>query len=244
MIAIIIPLFNEEDNAALYAERLFPVVDPIIEEFGDSCEYIMVDDGSRDSTLPRLNELQEGYPNIVVVPHDKNQGLGAALRTGFAHCNADLIITMDSDLTYLPQDIKILLDAYRKTGADCVSASPYREKHHISEIDSPFRIFISKSVNLLYRILLWKDITCVSAIFRLYKSEALKELTLVSTNFEINAEIISKLILNGKCVFEVGVPLHEREYGESKLDVRKEIRNNLDILLKIFKSRFFGMRWE
>jgi len=243
VIAILIPLFNEEENVKIYPERLFPVIDRIAEKYGDSFQYIMVDDGSRDSTLQQLHELERKYPNVVVFAHEKNQGLGAALRTGFAHCTADLVITLDSDLTYRPQDIELLLEAYRNTQADCISASPYREKHHSNAVDSPFRLFISKSVNLLYRTLLWRDITCVSAIFRLYTLEAIDELSLESTNFDINAEILSKLILNGKFIVEVGVPLHEREYGESKLNVKKEIGNNTRILLKILKSRFFGLSW-
>ncbi|MHC1626912.1 MAG: glycosyltransferase family 2 protein [Methanoculleaceae archaeon] len=238
MIAIIIPLYNEEQLVMLYPERLFQVVEKIMTKFGESCEYIMVDDGSSDSTLQRLNELQERYPSVTVLSHGKNRGLGAALRTGFEHCTADIVITMDADLTYQPKDIEILLNTFYETNADCVSASPYREKHLSSEITSPFRLYISKSVNLLYRLLLGNDITCASSIFRLYRFNALKELTLESSNFEINAEIISKLILSGKNVTEVGVKLYEREFGESKLNVRNEIRNNIRILFKIFKSRF------
>ncbi len=245
MISIVIPLYNEEENVELYPERLFPVVDPIIKKFGYSCEYIMVDDGSTDSTQQRLREIGKTHPNVIVLTHEKNQGLGAALRTGFVHSKADLVITMDSDLTYQPQDIEILLDTFQKTNADCISASPYREREHSTRVDSQFRLFVSKSVNFFYRVLLPKsDITCVSAIFRLYKSKALEGLTLESTDFNINAEIISKLMLQGKSVVEVGVPLHEREYGESKLNVRKEIWNNLIVLWKIFKFRFFNIRWE
>ena len=159
------------------------------------------------------------------------------------HCTGDLIIMMDSALTYRPEDVDKLLRAYKETGADCISASPYRGKDLTNEITSPFRLFISKSVNFLYRMLLKNDITCVSAIFRLYKKEALDELTLESNNFEICAEIISKLILNGKSVKEIGVKLYVREWGESKLNVKKEVIHNLNILSKIFKSRYLKKKW-
>jgi hypothetical protein len=103
---------------------------------------------------------------------------------------------------------------------------------------------MSGSVNMLYRLLLMSDITCVSGIFRLYKKAALDELTLESNNFEICAEIISKLILNKKTVKEIGVKLYVREFGESKLNVKKEIKNNLRILWKIAKARFLKKKWE
>jgi len=244
MISIIIPLFNEAENARLYPERLFPVAGPIIERYGETCEYILVDDGSRDTTLDELRKLQETQQNVVVVPHGVNKGMGVAVRTGLAHCSGDLVIMMDSDLTYRPEDIEKLLAAYKESGADCISASPYRGKDLAKEITSPFRLFISKSVNFLYQALLQDDLTCVSAIFRLYRKQALDGLKLESNNFEICAEIISKLILNGKSVREIGVKVYTREFGESKLNVKKEIVNNLRILYKIFMARYFKREWQ
>ncbi|MFA4849644.1 MAG: glycosyltransferase family 2 protein [Methanoregula sp.] len=244
MISIIIPLFNEAENARLYPERLFPVAGPIMERYGETCEYILVDDGSRDTTLAELNKLKELQKNVVVVFHGVNKGMGVAVRTGLARSKGDLVIMMDSDLTYRPEDIEKLLAAYRETGADCISASPYRGKDLAKEISSPFRLFISKSVNFLYRVLLQDDLTCVSGIFRLYKKKSLDELTLESENFEICAEIISKLILNGNSVHEIGVKVYTREFGESKLNVKKEIINNLRILSKIFKAKYLKRKWQ
>jgi len=244
MISIIIPLFNEAENVCLYSERLFPVVKSIMEKYGETCEYILVDDGSRDTTLDELNKIAGIQENVIIISHGINKGLGVAVRTGLAYSNGDLIIMMDADLTYRPEDIEKLLVAYRKTGADCISASPYLEKDLPTGITSPFRLFISKSVNFLYRVLLREDITCVSAIFRLYKKTVLDELTLESNNFEICAEIISKLILNGKTVHEIGVTVYTREYGESKLNVKKEIINNLWILSRIFKVKYLKKKWE
>lgn len=243
MISILIPLFNEAENARLYPERLFPVAGPIIERYGETCEYVLVDDGSRDTTLDELNRLRELRKDVVVVPHGVNRGMGVAIRTGLAHCKGDLVIMMDSDLTYRPEDIGKLLAAYRETGADCISASPYRGRDLAKEISSPFRLFISKSVNFLYRVLLQDDLTCVSAIFRLYKKEVLDELNLESNNFEICAEIIAKLILNKKIVHEIGVMVYTREFGVSKLNVKKEVINNLRILYKIFRVRYFKRKW-
>jgi dolichol-phosphate mannosyltransferase len=243
MISIIIPLFNEAENAALYPVKLFPVAESIVRQFDETCEFVLVDDGSRDATLERLYELKANHSNVTIVPHGINKGMGAAIITGFAHCKGDLVITMDSDLTYRPEDIEKLLRAYNDSGADCISGSPYRGKDQATEISSPFRLFMSRSVNFLYRFLLKNDITCVSGIFRLYKKAALDELNFESNNFEIDAEIISKFILNGKNVQEIGVKLYEREFGESKLNVRKEIMNNLKILNKIFKLRYLKKKW-
>lgn len=244
MISIIIPLYNEEENVLLYPTKLIPVAESIIRRFSNTCEFILVDDGSRDTTLQRLYDLQKKHENITVVPHGTNKGMGVAVKTGLQHCHGDLVIMMDSDLTYRPDDIEKLLLAYKGSGADCISGSPYKEKGHTTEISSQFRLFMSGTVNTLYQILLKSDITCVSGIFRLYRKTVLDEFTFDSNNFEICAEIISKLILNKKIVKEIGVKVHVREFGESKLNVKKEIKNNLKILWKISKVRFFKRKWE
>jgi glycosyltransferase involved in cell wall biosynthesis len=244
MISVIIPLYNEEENVLLYPERLIPVTESVIRSFGEDCEFVLVDDGSRDRTLERLRALEAKARNITVVPHGTNRGMGAAIRTGLAHARGNLVITLDSDLTYQPGDIGKLLAAYREEKAACISGSPFREKDLTKEVSSPFRIFASRGVNFLYRILLGRDITCVSGIFRLYEKGALDGLTLRSDTFEIDAEILAKLILGGQSVREVGVTLHWREFGVSKLNVKREVRNNLKILARIFRTRFLGEKWD
>jgi len=244
MISILIPLYNEAENARRYPERLFPIADEIVKRHGEVCEYVLVNDGSSDATYAELNKLAATQKNIIVVSYPVNKGMGGAIRTGLSHCSGKHIIMMDSDLTYRPEDIEKLLAAYEKTGADCISASPYRRKDLAKEITSPFRLFISKSVNFLYWILLREDITCMSAIFRLYRKRVLDELTLESNNFEICAEILAKLILNKKSVHEIGVMVYTREFGESKLNVKKEILNNLRVLSKICKAKYFRKKWQ
>src|SRR5665647_2387252 len=113
---------------------------------------------------------------------------------------------MDADLTFRPVDITLLIQKYRETHADCISGSPYLAKGLMEEV-TPLRLLMSKSVNFLYRLILGNQITCVSPIFRLYKLDALHEMVISSNNYEINAEILSKLIIRGKRVVEVAVSL-------------------------------------
>lgn len=242
MISIIIPLFNERDNVIQYEKDLFPVTDAIARECNESFEYIMVDDGSGDDTLSRLSDIAGRRQDIVVLRHEKNSGMGSAIRTGIAQARGDLIITMDSDLTFRPQDVRKLIAAYRRTGADCVSGSPYLEKGLMEEV-TPFRLFMSKSVNFLYRLLLGGNISCVSPIFRLYKREIFTQIPVTSNNFEINAEIISKLLIKKMNVVEVPVPLLKRRHGDSKIRITKEIRNYLWLLYKIFRTKYLHREW-
>ena len=145
--------------------------------------------------------------------------------------------------TFRPVDVLELIEKYRETDADCISGSPYLEKGLMEEV-TPFRLLMSKSVNFLYRILLGRNITCVSPIFRLYKKDALTEMNISSRNFAINAEIISKLIISGKKVIEVPVPLLKRKYGHSKINIIKEIKNYILLMYKIFKTKYLHLEWD
>jgi dolichol-phosphate mannosyltransferase len=242
MISIIIPFYNERENVLHYNQDFFPVIEKIACKHGETFSFIFVDDGSKDDTLIQLNNVAQNRSDITILKHETNRGMGTAIKTGLAACNSELVVTMDSDLTFRPEDVDKLIEKFRETNADCISGSPYRRSGLMGEV-APSRLFLSASVNFMYRCLLGKKITCVSPIFRLYKRDELSKLTITSKNFEINAEIISKLLITGKNVEEIPVPLLRRRYGCSKINVKKEIKNNLLILYKIFRTKYLHRDW-
>jgi len=243
MISIIFPLYNERDNVIHYNTDLFPIIDDIAKKTGERFEYIFVDDGSRDDTVEQVREIARSRSDVKVLVHQKNSGMGTAIKTGLGSSLGELVMTMDADLTFRPVDVEKLIDKYRETNADCISGSPYLEKGLMEEV-TLFRLLTSKSVNFLYRMLLGSKITCVSPIFRLYRRSVLVEMNISSRNFEINAEIISKLLIGGKKVVEVPVPLLKRKYGESKINVKKEIKNYILLLCRIFKTKYLHQEWK
>nr|WP_320162188.1 glycosyltransferase [uncultured Methanoregula sp.] len=243
MISVIIPLYNEQDNIVHYTTDLFPIIDNIGKNAGERIEYVFVDDGSRDETVKAIRMITEGRTDSRILVHAKNSGMGSAIKTGLSACSGDLVVTMDADLTFRPVDVAKLIEKYQETHADCVSGSPYLGEGLMEEV-TPFRLFMSKSVNFLYRILLGKGITCVSPVFRLYKRSVLNRIKISSRNFEINAEILSKLIIGGSKVAEVPVPLLKRKYGESKINIKREIKNNILILYRIFKTKYLHREWD
>lgn len=243
MISILFPLYNERDNVLHYNTDLFPIIDDIAQKTGERFEFFFIDDGSQDDTVEKIREIARSRSDVKVLIHQKNSGMGTAIKTGIGSSQGDIIITMDADLTFRPIDVLKLIEKYRETDADCVSGSPYLEKGLMEEV-TPFRLLMSKTVNFLYRTLLRSKITCVSPIFRLYKRSALTGMTISSRNFEINAEIISKLLIYGKTVVEVPVPLLKRKYGESKINVKKEIKNYILLLYKIFKTKYLLQEWK
>ncbi len=232
MISIIIPCYNEEENLKIYKKELFPYLDRLNTKY----EIILVNDGSKDSTLKEMEKLKKKNKNIKVISYSPNGGLGYAVKQGIKAAKGDLTVTLDSDLTFHPELISKLLERYKKGDVDCVIGSPSLEGYDKSV---PFyRIFLSKGANMMYWMILGKKITAVSPIFRLYKTKKIKNLKLESNKFEINSEILFKLLKNKCKVDEIPAALTTRKYGVSKLNNRKEIINHLKLMLKMIIWKF------
>lgn len=225
-LSVIIPCFNEEENVRRVATELLPVLDGLQME----SEVILVDDGSTDATGEEIKAI--GDSRVRGVTHEGNQGLSAAMKTGIAAATGDLIILLDSDFTFHPKLIPALLAALRlHPEADFVIGSP-RLGGYDKNIPA-YRVVISKIANWVYAMLLGRPVTSVNQIFRLYKASALKALHLTSRGYEINAEILFKLVFAGKTFVEIPAELTVRQYGISKLRYGRELRRHAVLLCKI-----------
>ncbi len=230
MISFIFPAFNEAENIKRFTTEVMPVFD----QLGESYEIIIVDDGSRDETAAVARGLN--HPAVRLVQHDRNRGLGAAIRTGIKEAKGDIVITMDSDLTFSPTLVAPMLERFRRGDVDVVSGSP-KLAGFGKDIPS-YRVFVSHAATLIYRLVMGARVTTVSPIFRLYKREQLLSLPLQSTGFDINAEILFYLIRNGARIAEIPAPLTQRLHGESKLNYRKEMIRHLRLLRRMLALRF------
>ena len=234
-LSVIYPAFNEEENVKLMPRELLPALAQLehsrLFAHRGSYEVIIVDDGSIDGTARYAQKLAAADPHIRLISHRRNRGLGAAIRTGIKHAHGELLVTIDGDYTFHPRQIKNLLARFSIGDVDCVIGSPTLRGY--GKNVPRYRIFLSKGVNALYRILLRKKITAVSPIFRLYKTDQLKKLHLSSNRFEINAEILFKLLQDRRRVVEIPALLTTRKQGVSKLNNAREIKNHLLLLAKM-----------
>lgn len=190
-----------------------------------------------------MGELLKLKPYIKILRNKKNLGMGAAIRNGIGMCEGDLLITMDADLTFRPEEIEILLTEYEMHPVDCISGSPYLNNNLMTEVQ-PIRKILSKIVNFIYCLELGQQVTSVSPIFRLYKRGVFSVITITSNNFEVNAEILSKMILSGLHVREVPAHLYTREHGHSKARTWKSIQNHAIIIGKIFRVKYLNGKWN
>lgn len=234
---IFLPCLNEEDNLKRIPKEL---IDVLKKDNIKDYEILIIDDGSTDNSIAVAEMLMKKHKQIRLVKHGRNKGLGEAVKTGIAHAKGEFMIMLDSDFTLHPNQIKSFIDKYDKTKADCISGSPYLHKNGLKNLPI-HRIFISKVVNMIYHYLLTKNITALTPIMRLYKTEQLRELGLRSSDYNICAEIIIKLILRKKKVVEIPVVLTTRTLGVSKINFKKEIKNHLKLIMSLIKYRILRM---
>src|SRR6516165_8765387 len=141
-VSVIVPCYDEAEGLPSLLARL-----ERMERLG--WEFIFVDDGSRDSTFTTLLAAARTRPWMRVVKHGTNLGLGAAMRTGFAHAHAPIVCTMDSDCTYLPERLPELVSLVEQ-GADIATASPWHPDS-VPASAGRVRAALSRTVSRLYQ---------------------------------------------------------------------------------------------
>ncbi|MDY9922735.1 glycosyltransferase family 2 protein [Methanobacterium sp.] len=220
-VSLIIPMYNEEDNVLITLNEVKKVL-----ETYPSYQILAVDDGSSDQTLALLEEYASENPELVVLKHPVNMGMGRALKTGFEKAEGDVIITLDADLSYDPKYITELIQELHENHLDIVIGSQYMAGGETEDI--PFiRLFVSKMANKIVGYALDKNISTVTGILRAYRKEVIDSIEIEATGTEINPEILSKAIAIGFEVKEIPVKLKGRKLGESKVQFRSTTISHL-----------------
>jgi len=236
-LSIVVPCFNEADNVGLLAKELLPVVEGLRRE--RTTELILVDDGSTDGTGDLLESELGRYPHVRVVRHERNRGLGAAIRTGFAHAVGDVVITAESDATAPFHLIRRLLEML-EPGVDMVIAS-YHHPEGGSENVPRYRIVLSKGASFMYRVLLDWRIYTYTCLFRAYRRRVVATVPFESDGFLSQAELVANALLGGFVVRELPFTLRVRRNGTSKARIARIVASHLRFQAKLLLIRL-GLR--
>ena len=140
-ISIVIPAYNEEGNLIPVYQRIKSVFENMQ---GYSFEIIFVNDGSRDNTQSRLEEMALDFPEIKYIEFSRNFGHQPAVKAGMDYADGNVIISMDGDLQHPPELISQMVKKWEQ-GYDIV----YTIRSYPKEI--PY--FKRKTSDLFYRFL-------------------------------------------------------------------------------------------
>jgi len=210
-LSIIIPVFNEEKTVVRLLKNVLSTKLPI-----KKVEYIVVDDGSTDSSKSKIQSLKSR--KLKLISHKKNQGKGAAVRTGLKKATGDYIIIQDADLEYNPKDISKLLKAVTEKHQVVYGTRLKRLPNFKEDVKNFYLIhylgnrFLSLATSIIYHN--W--LTDMECCYKLFPKKALKGVKLHARGFEFEPEITAKLFKKGYTIAEVPITTHPRGYGEGK----------------------------
>lgn len=206
-VSIIIPCYNERD----YIERVIAQVknSPIPQK-----EIILIDDSSSDGTKDIIKDKLESLVNKVIY-HEKNQGKGAAIRSGLQAVSGDIVIIQDADLEYNPLEYPKLLKPILEDKADVVYGSRFggSDEHRVLYF---WHSIGNRVLTLLSNMFTDLNLTDMETCYKVFRRSAIENITIEEDRFGFEPEITAK-ISRLKCrIFEVGISYSGRTYQQGK----------------------------
>jgi dolichol-phosphate mannosyltransferase len=239
-ISLVIPAFNEAEGVEQTATKLNKLLARLRKQY-NRVEVIFVNDGSRDNTAELLATAFADDPDVQVVSHEVNRGLGAALRTGFMHTTGEIIVTTDFDGTYHFNTIPQILAHMQVYKVDIVTASPYHPRGGVEGVPG-YRLLFSYGASLLYRLLVSWNVHTWTALFRAYRREVVETVGFESEGFLAGTELLIKAIQAGYKVSEYPTVLHVRTFGQSSLKIYRVTKAHMKYQLQLLLSGAPGRR--
>ena len=205
-LSVIIPIYNEEATLEELVNRVEAVSLPK--------ELILVGDGSTDGTVDILRQWEtDPRPEMTIIHHPQNRGKGAAIATGLTHATGDLVIIQDADLEYDPQDYHKLVAAFDSPAQKVVYGSRNLRRNPRSSFSFYWGgRLLSWVTNLLYGSRITDEATC----YKVFRTDALREIGVESTGFEFCPEVTAKALRRGWHIREVPISYHPRLWDEGK----------------------------
>lgn len=215
-LSVVIPVFNEEENLPELLDRLTATLVPL----GKPYEVVLVNDGSRDGSLPLLQQASARDPHLVVVDFNRNYGQHAAVFAGFASSRGEVVVTLDADLQNPPEEIPKLV-AKIEEGYDVVGSVRVHRR------DPLLRRAASRVMNRLTALATGVQLSDYGCMLRAYRRPIVR---LLASSQEISTFIPVLADLFAGRVTEVPVAHEERKHGTSKYSLWKLIRLQFDLL--------------
>lgn len=209
-LSIVIPCYNEERTLRACVDRVLAIASESLH-----LELIVVDDCSRDRSLTLAREIAAADPRVRVLAHEKNQGKGAALRTGFREATGDYVAVQDADLEYDPRDLVRLIEPLHEGLADVVfgsrflSAGAHRVLYFWHSVGNRFLTLLSNMFTDL-------NLTDMETCYKVFRREVIQSIEIKENRFGFEPEVVAKVAHMRVRVYEMGISYHGRTYEEGK----------------------------
>lgn len=218
-LSVFFPCYNEEANV----ENMVRKAQQILPELAEKWEIIPVNDGSKDKTGEIINRLAQEDPNVHPVHHEKNQGYGGAVISGYNASKYDLVFFTDGDLQFDLREMPLLIEkldegdlilGFRKNRRD-----PWHRKLNAYLWGSLVKTLFGFKV---------KDVDCA---FKLIKRRVIDKVQLSAGGAMVSTELLARANRAGFRFVEVGVTHYPRVAGI-------QTGANLKVILRAFRELF------
>jgi glycosyltransferase involved in cell wall biosynthesis len=223
-ITVLIPAYNEKNTIQEITKR--------VQAMKLADEIIIVDDGSTDGTRSLLAEM-DGKGNVHVVLHEKNQGKGAAVRTGISSATGDVLIIQDADLEYDPREYPNLLKPILEGVADVVYGSRFLGAPHRAILfwNMVANHILTFMTNILYNTIL----TDMETGYKVFKREVVAGIKIHAKRFDFEPEFTAKILKKKVRIYEVPITFNPRDYNEGK---KIKMQDAFEAVWTLLKYRF------
>jgi len=223
-LSVIIPVYNEVESIREIVKR--------VQSTNLAWEIVLVDDGSMDGTRDLLKEM-DGKDNVHVILHEKNQGKGAAVRTGFQAARGEILLIQDADLEYDPRDYPTLLKPLEEGVADVVYGSRF--------LGGPRRVvmfwhmvanyLLTFMTNILYNTIL----SDMETGYKVFRRHVIEGMPLHAHCFDFEPEFTAKVLKRHYRIFEVPISFNPRDYAQGK---KIKLKDAFEAVWTLLKYRF------
>jgi dolichol-phosphate mannosyltransferase len=204
-ISVVVPCHNEEMNVRGLVDALLRLYNRYIHEI------IIVNDNSTDNTGAVTRSIARSEPRVKLVDRKAPNGVGRALRDGYAAAGGRYILTMDADFVQIVPEFRELFDAIADGYEGAIGS---RFSYESVLINYPFfKIVCNRAFHLLVSLFLLPGVRDTSNNLKLYRADILKHLLIEEPHFAANAETGIKPLLSGYRSKEVPISWINRTAG-------------------------------
>jgi hypothetical protein len=237
-VTVVVPCYNEEGTLPYLANTLQSVEAEFSARY--DLRFLFVDDCSTDGTWAALQRVFGKRANCSLLRHPRNRGVAAAICTGIAAAETEVVCSIDCDCTYDPHELARMIPLLEED-VDLVVASPYHPDGGVRNVPQ-WRLFLSRSASFLYRRILRQKLHTYTSCFRVYRRSTVAALELRHQGFLGVAEIVGRLDLTGGRIVEHPTTLEVRMLGRSKMKVARTVLGHLRLLFELLRLRLLGDR--
>ncbi len=223
-LSVIIPVYNEVESIQEIVKR---VLDTKL-----VTEVVIVDDGSKDGTRDVLKTM-DGKDGVRIILHEKNQGKGAAVRTGMQAATGDVLLIQDADLEYDPRDYPELLKPIEEGLADVVYGSRFLGRAH--RVTMFWHMVANKTLTFMTNILYNTILTDMETGYKVFRREVIQGMVIRANSFNFEPEFTAKILKRNYRIFEVAITFNPRDYSQGK---KIKLHDAFEAVWALIKYRF------